>query len=92
MTNARTKTLEQASALINGDRQAHYGTPQANFQRIADGWSVILQQPVTPEQVALCMAWLKIARLVNGPHADSYVDGCGYLALAAELSEGTTTL
>ena len=31
------------------------------------------------------MAWLKIARLVNGPHRDSYVDGAGYLALAAEL-------
>jgi hypothetical protein len=32
------------------------------------------------------MAWLKMARLVNGPHRDSYVDAAGYLALAAELS------
>ena len=44
---------------------------------------------MTTEQVALCMAWLKIARLVNGPHDDSYVDAAAYMALAAELSEKT---
>jgi hypothetical protein len=32
------------------------------------------------------MALLKIARLRNGHHRDSFVDGCGYLALGAELS------
>lgn len=88
MTNVRTETLEEASKLINGDRQADYGTPQENFDRIAKGWSVLLETDVTPEMVALCMAWLKMARLVNGPHHDSYVDGCGYMALASELSEG----
>lgn len=88
MTNARTETLEEALMLINGDRQANYGTPQENFDRIAKGWSVLLEADVTPEMVALCMAWLKMARLVNGPHHDSYVDGCGYIALASELSEG----
>ena len=85
--NTRTKTLQAASDLINGDRERDYGTPKENFERIAIGWSVILGADVSAEQVALCMAWLKIARLANGPHADSYVDGAGYLALAAELSE-----
>lgn len=85
--NTRTKTLEAASDLINGDRQAHYGTPQENFARIATGWEVILGCDVSPEQVALCMAWLKIARLAHGPHADSYIDGAGYIAIASELSE-----
>jgi len=88
MSNVRTATLDEASKLINGDRQANYGTPQENFDRIAKGWSVLLETDVTPEMVALCMAWLKMARLVNGPHHDSYVDGCGYMALASELSEG----
>jgi len=88
MSNVRTETLDEASKLINGDRQANYGTPQENFDRIAKGWSVLLETDVTPEMVALCMAWLKMARLVNGPHHDSYVDGCGYMALASELSEG----
>lgn len=83
----REKILSEAASLICGDREAAYGPPSENFQRIADGWAVILKTPVTPEQVALCMAWLKIARLVNGPHRDSYVDGAAYMALAAELSK-----
>lgn len=82
----RERILADAAALICGDRQAQYGAPQDNFARIAAGWSVILGKPVTPDQVALCMAWLKIARLVNGPHHDSYVDGAAYLALAGELA------
>ena len=85
--NKRTEILETAAALINGDRERDYGTPAENFGRIADGWSVILDKDVSAEQVALCMAWLKIARLVNGPHEDSYVDAAAYMALAGELSE-----
>ena len=85
--NKRTEILETAKALINGDRERDYGTPAENFGRIASGWSVILDQDVSAEQVALCMAWLKLARLVNGPHEDSYVDAAAYMALAGELSE-----
>lgn len=85
--NKRSRVLADAMDLVNGDRQADYGPPAENFKRIADGWAVILQADVTPEMVALCMAWLKIARLVNGPHDDSYVDAAAYMALAAELSE-----
>ena len=85
--NKRTEILETAATLVNGDRARDYGTPTANFGRIAAGWSVILDHDVSAEQVALCMAWLKIARLVNGPHEDSYVDAAAYMALAAELSE-----
>ena len=85
--NKRTEVLESAAALINGDRQEAYGPPIVNFNRIAEGWATILQADVTAEQVALCMAWLKIARLVNGSHDDSYVDAAAYMALAAELSD-----
>lgn len=86
--NKRSSILQEAEALINGPREYHYGTPRDNFQRIALGWSVLLDADVSPEQVALCMAWLKMARLVNGPHEDSYVDGAAYLALAGELALG----
>ena len=85
--NKRTEILETAATLINGDRERDYGTPRENFGRIAAGWSVILSQDISAEQVALCMAWLKLARLVNGPHLDSYVDAAAYMALAGELSE-----
>ena len=84
--NTRSEILREAEALINGDRQKDYGTPQENFKRIAAGWSEILGVDVDAEQVALCMAWLKIARLAHGPHRDSYIDGAAYLALAGELA------
>ena len=87
--NKRTEILEAAAALTNGDRERDYGTPAENFGRIAAGWSVILSKSVTAEQVALCMTWLKIARLVNGPHEDSYVDAAAYMALAGEVSAAT---
>ena len=85
--NRRTDILETAAELVNGDRARDYGPVSENFNRIAAGWSVILEKDVSAEQVALCMAWLKIARLVNGPHEDSYVDAAAYMALAGELSE-----
>jgi hypothetical protein len=85
--NTRSKVLAEAMDLITGDREKDYGAPKDNFSRIAGGWSVILDCDVSPDQVALCMAWLKIARLVNGSHLDSYIDGAAYMALAAELAE-----
>ena len=88
MTNKRTQILEDANVLINGAREAAYGSPSENFERIAAGWRVILKSDVTPSQVALCLAWLKTARLVNSPaHQDSFIDMAAYAALAGELAE-----
>lgn len=83
--NVRSGVLEEADTLINGDRQTHYGTPQENFRAIAQMWSAYLGTSVSPSDVCNLMACLKIARLRNGPHRDSSVDGCGYLALGHEL-------
>lgn len=87
MMTKRAAILTRAADLICGDREAAYGPPSVNFERISVGWSIVLGVEVSAEQVALCMAWLKIARLVNGPHEDSYVDGAAYMALAGELAE-----
>jgi hypothetical protein len=83
--NVRAIILREAEELINGDRAQAYGPAEVNFRRIAAGWEVIFGTTVTPEQVARAMAWLKIARLNEGPHRDSYVDGAAYMALAGEL-------
>lgn len=83
----RGEILNEANRLTHGDRDKNYGTPYTNHKRIADIWSVILGIEVTPAQVALCMAGVKIARLVETPdHLDSFVDGCAYLAIAGELA------
>jgi hypothetical protein len=84
----RTDILVEADKLINGDRQAHYGPPEESFGCIADMWTAYLGHPVTAADACHMMALLKIARLRNGPHRDSNVDGAGYMALGAEMSEG----
>ena len=83
--NERTRVLAEAIDLINGDREKHYGTPAENFQCIADMWSAYLGHAVSASDVCNMMALLKIARLRNGPHKDSSVDGAGYLALGFEV-------
>jgi Domain of unknown function (DUF6378) len=84
----RQKILDDASALINGDRAKAYGDALDNHRRIAAGWSVILGKEVKPHEVALCMGWVKMARLVvSEDHADSYIDGAAYFALAGEIQQ-----
>ena len=83
----RGEILEEAHRLTHGERDKNYGTPFENHLRIAKMWSVILEKEITPSQVALCMAAVKIARLIESPdHLDSFVDGCAYLAISGELS------
>lgn len=82
----RGEILAEADRLTHGDRDKNYGSPLVNHQRIAAIWSVILGQEVTPSQVALCMAGVKIARLVETPnHEDSFVDAAAYIAIAGEI-------
>ena len=83
--NDRTRVFAEAIDLINGEREKHYGTPAENFQAIADMWSAYLGHAVSASDVCNMMALLKIARLRNGPHRDSSVDGAGYLALGFEV-------
>ena len=78
---------ETAADLVNGDRNSDYGDALDNFTETAALWSPILGVQVTAEQVALCMAQVKIARLIhNTPHDDSWVDGVGYLALGGGIA------
>lgn len=80
--------LAKAAELISNDRLKHYGTPNENFNRIANIWSEIFKAPVTAAQVALCMAIVKVTRLIQTPdHEDSWIDLAGYAACGGEVSE-----
>lgn len=84
----RQKILKSAGDLIDGDRAKDYGDAYEMHRRIAAGWSEILGVEVKPHQAALCMAWVKISRLVvTEDHADSYVDLVAYGALAGEIQQ-----
>lgn len=84
----REDILKSALSLTTGDRRKAYGDPFDNHLRIAKLWSVILdtKEEIQPYQVALCMAALKVARLIETPnHEDSYIDGAAYMAIAGEI-------
>ena len=68
----------EAVSLVTGPRQRDYAHPQINFQRIADLWTPILGTRVTPQQVALCMIQVKVAREMNRHTRDNLVDLIGY--------------
>jgi hypothetical protein len=68
-----------AQRLTTGGRQDEYGHPADDFKRIADMWAVLVKVPITPQQVAMCMVALKLARLCHSPnHRDSMIDIAGY--------------
>ena len=78
--------LKTAEELINGPRAKEYGPARKNHERIAQIWSIILEQEITPEQVVACMEGLKLARLSEDmTKDDSWVDIIGYAALGGEI-------
>lgn len=83
----RAEILDAAKKIVTGDREKQYGKPEDNFAVIAEFWTTYIGHPISSEDVAIMMALLKIARIRSGNYkADSFVDGVGYLSLAAEIA------
>lgn len=83
----RAEILDAAKKIVTGDREKQYGKPEDNFAVIAEFWTTYIGHPISSEDVAILMALLKIARIRSGNYkADSFVDGVGYLSLAAEIA------
>lgn len=97
----RAAVLEKARACVCGEREEDYGSPEDSFGCIAKLWEAYLRAAciapdsvvrVTPTDVAMLMALLKIARVGTscvGGTADSFVDLAGYAACGAECAEVT---
>jgi hypothetical protein len=82
----RGEILKEADRLTHGDRNKNYGSPLVNHQRIAQLWSVWLETEITPAQAAMCLALVKVARLIETPdHLDSFVDLAAYASIAGEI-------
>lgn len=96
----RAEILEQARICVCGEREQDYGSPEDNFATIARLWDVYLQaahpellplpgvSTITPKDVGIMMALLKVARIAAGSSEDSYVDLAGYAACAGEIAGG----
>lgn len=74
---------EEAARLVTGARNEAYDHPFDNFQRTAHIWNGLLYgrltTPLTPEDVALMMLGVKMAREAYRHKDDNLVDAHGYL-------------
>ena len=83
--------LQEAEEVTSGDRNEAYGHALDNHLDIAAIWSVILRKSlkegvnVSPEQAALMMIGLKIAREGHAHRRDNLVDMAGYAKCADEI-------
>ena len=81
-----SSVLEEAEALIHGDRHDQYGSALDEFAKVGQVWAVVLglDDPVRPDAVALCMAALKLVREAHKHKRDNLVDMAGYIGLVEE--------
>ncbi len=72
--------LDEAAALVDGDRQETYGHPANDFYRVSSAANELGIDPLSgPLGHALYMIVVKLARLAQTPnHHDSIVDIAGY--------------
>ena len=82
----RLDTLKAAVECVCGSREEDYGSPEDNFAVIAALWTAYTGTDITPKDVAMMMALLKIARAKAGSKPDTYIDLAGYAACGAEIS------
>lgn len=100
----RAEILEKARQCVCGDRELDYGSPENNFSTIGELWGIYITAAhpdwtlpvngITPKDVAVMMALLKVARIATGASPDSFVDLAGYAACAGEIAtpDGQATI
>ena len=84
----RADVLRQAEHMVCGHREQDYGSPEDSFNLIAKLWAAYLgMNDITPVDVSMMMALLKIARIGGGrATADSFIDLAGYAACGGEIA------
>lgn len=93
----RVEVLHRAEQCVCGEREQGYGTPEDNFDTIAEFWITYLNRACVDEDgcvyidatdVAMMMALLKIARIAGGAGTrDSFIDLAGYAACGGECAD-----
>ncbi len=77
------KLMEEAAEILD-ERGLEYGHPAINIRRIADLWASYFGREIDPLDVCICMALVKVSRIVETPNRDSFIDLVSYAALAGE--------
>ncbi len=84
--------LKETIKVITGPRAKDYGDKYINHVNISELWSSYLGHKISPHDVAICMALVKIARLKHRRTKDCYIDIAGYAAIAAEIESKDSPL
>lgn len=97
----RFDILDATLRAICGDRQQDYGEPADSLRAVGELWKTFLRERcvsegadicIEPEDVAVMMCLLKIARIATGRiKADNWIDLAGYAALGGELATSLLT-
>lgn len=91
----REEILKAAELIcVCGEREKSYGSPEDSFTAIAAYWTVYLHQlgvmqrhqELTPEDVAIMMILLKVARQTGRGKVDNWIDIAGYAACGGEIT------
>ncbi len=89
----RDEVIAKISGIVTKDREDEYGAPEDNFARIATIANVVLASklaaPLTPLDVSLFLASVKLGRIGHKPSLDSLVDLAGYAVCGASLFQET---
>ena len=83
----RKEILDYAEKCVCRNREQEYGSPEDNFQCIANLWRAYKGVEFSSLDVSMMMALLKIARIKTGTATeDSFVDLAGYAACGGEIA------
>lgn len=84
----RKEMLQKVEQIVCQDREKQYGSPEDNFTKIAKLWNAYLgKDDISPADVAVMMALLKIARISSGEYKeDSWVDLAGYAVCGGAIA------
>ena len=83
----RAKDLLTDAADTISQRGATHGHYDLTMLRTSKLWSDFLEREIEPVDVAVCLALVKLARIMeSGKHADSWLDCVAYFAQAGALA------
>jgi hypothetical protein len=93
MVTDGAKQLRAKDILTNAvdtiaERSTTHGHYDLTMLRTSKLWSDYLEREIEPMDVAICMALVKLARVMEarGHHNDNFLDAVAYFAIAGELA------
>jgi hypothetical protein len=83
----RSKDILTNAADTIDERSRTHGHYDLTLLRTSKLWADYLEREIDPMDVAICMALLKIARIMETrSHDDNWIDLVSYCAIAGELA------